>query len=490
MDGGGGGARRGRRRPDPRAWGAGGEAPWGGPGGARGGPAGRGRWAGETIIFCGHLLTLWSPSVVILCSLLCVTRAGHAPPGPPLASGPGLAVLSAVLFGVSVPFAKLLLPEVGPGVLAGVFYLASGVGLLAVGLAARGFRGWRGRAAGRAARRVSGRAPGEVAGPHGGPPAPREARLAGRAWLWLGLAILVGGIGAPLLLLFGLARTSGATASLLLNLEGVFTALLAWAFFSENVGPRVLFGMALVAVGAGALAWTGDLSAADLLGPLLVAGACLCAALDNNLTRKVALGDPLEIATWKGLVAGSFNLALALSLGESLPPAPPLAAAAVVGFLGYGLSLALFVAALRPLGAARTAAYFSLAPFLGAIASVLVLGDPLTPRLGLAALLMGLGALLLLSERHAHPHAHAPLAHDHRHLHDEHHGHGHPGRPAPAGEPHSHPHVHAPLLHAHPHYPDAHHRHAHEDHAHEDHGHEDPAHEDHGHGGHGHDSAT
>src|SRR4029450_10489877 len=177
--------------------------------------------------------------------------------------------------------------------------------------------------------------------------------------------------------------------------------------------------------GAVALAWSGVPTLAAVIGPIAVVGACIMWGLDNNWTRKVSLADPLQIVQFKGLIAGPVNVALGLWAGASLPGALDALLAAAVGFLGYGVSLALFVAALRHLGAARTGAYFSTAPFLGAVVAIVTLGEPLTGRLLVGGLLMGAGVWLHLSERHAHEHPHEPLAHDHLHRHDIHHDHTH-----------------------------------------------------------------
>ena len=193
--------------------------------------------------------------------------------------------------------------------------------------------------------------------------------------------------------------------------------------------------------------------------PSLIAGACLCWGIDNNLTRKLSSADPVQIAMLKGIVAGTVNLILALVGGAVQPSFGILLAAAAVGFLGYGVSLVLFVLGLRHLGSARTGAYFSLAPFVGAVLAV-VLGEPASLMLLVAGCLMGLGLWLHLSELHEHAHAHEAMDHEHRHRHDEHHQHEHGPDELP-GEPHSHWHRHAPLVHRHPHYPDLHHRHAH-----------------------------
>lgn len=183
-------------------------------------------------------------------------------------------------------------------------------------------------------------------------------------------------------------------------------------------------------------------------------------AADNNLTRQVSASDPVQIAMLKGLCAGAANTGVALALGARMPPLGVVAAIGLVGLFGYGVSLVLFVLGLRHLGTARTGAYFALAPFVGALISVLFLRDPMTDGLIIAGLLMAGGVWLHLTERHEHEHRHEPMEHDHWHTHDAHHQHAHaPGDPP--GEPHSHPHRHEALVHTHPHYPDIHHRHGH-----------------------------
>jgi drug/metabolite transporter (DMT)-like permease len=258
----------------------------------------------------------------------------------------------------------------------------------------------------------------------------------------------------------GLARTDAATASLLLTLEGAATALMAWFIFHENFDRRIALGMGCLIAGAGVLAWTGQPTWPGLIGPLAIAGACLAWGLDNNLTRKVALADPLQIVELKGLVAGPVNLASGLAIASAVPGASILALAGIVGFLGYGVSLALFVAALRHLGTARTAAYFSTAPFIGAVAAVVFLSEPVTLQLAVAGVLMAAGVWLHLTEQHDHEHVHEPIEHSHPHVHDLHHQHAH-GPDDPPGEPHTHWHRHERLVHKHPHVPDMHHTHGH-----------------------------
>jgi drug/metabolite transporter (DMT)-like permease len=347
--------------------------------------------------------------------------------------GAPLAILSAVLFGASTPFAKALLGNgVSPWLLAGILYLGSGVGLSAV----------------LAIRRVLGRAPDE---------APlRRADLP-----WTGLIVLSGGVVGPALLMVGLRTTSASSASLLLNLEGLATMLIAWIAFRENVDRRLLIGAAAILLGAVSLSWQGGPGGIGF-GTVAIAGACLAWGIDNNLTRKLSTADPVQIALIKGLVAGSVNLGLALLAGATMPSAAAIAGAALIGFFGYGVSLVLFVLGLRYLGTARTGAYFSTAPFIGAVLAIAVFDEPLTLRLVGAGVLMAVGLYLHLSEAHEHDHEHVALDHEHRHVHDAHHQHEHHPND-PIDEPHNHPHRHLPMRHRHPHYPDPHHRHGHAD---------------------------
>ena len=275
---------------------------------------------------------------------------------------------------------------------------------------------------------------------------------------WLLGAVIAGGVIGPVLLMVGLAATGAASASLMLNLEGVLTALLAWFAFRENFDRRIAFGMALIVAGGALLAFEPGALQGGYLGSLAVAGACLAWAIDNNLTRKVSSADPAAIAAIKGTAAGVVNLAIAGALGAAWPGLATAAAAACVGLLGYGVSLALFVVALRELGAARTGAYFSTAPFVGVALALFVLGEAPAPLFWPAAVLMLAGVWLHVSERHEHEHVHLPTEHEHSHLHDEHHRHAHE-IPWDGKEPHRHPHRHARLAHGHPHYPDIHHRH-------------------------------
>lgn len=346
----------------------------------------------------------------------------HLLPGVPLA------LVSAILFGATPPLSKLLLASVDPLMLAGLLYLGAGAGLAVYA----------------AARRSSEQA--EADAPL------RRADLP-----WLAGAVFMGGILGPVLLVYGLSLTSASNGALLLNLEGLATMGIAWVVFRENVDRRLLLGAAAILAGAVLLSWQGQGVAFDL-GAALVAGACLAWGIDNNLTRRISAADPVMIAMIKGLIAGAVNVALALANGAAVPPLSTVLAIAIVGLFGIGISLVLFVRALRHLGTARTGAYYSLAPFIGAVLAILLLSEPITLRLIGAAALMGLGLYLHLTERHSHEHVHAAMEHEHSHMHDEHHRHEHDG---PVTEPHSHWHRHAPMRHTHVHYPDLHHQHRH-----------------------------
>ena len=342
----------------------------------------------------------------------------------------GWALLAALLFGASAPLSKLLLDAFPPQALAGVLYLGAGIGLAGWG-AVRGRR-------------------------------PREAPLSRADAPWLALVVLSGGVIAPILLMEGLSRTTASSAALLLNLEAAFTVFLARCFLGETIGRRVGLGVLAIVAGATVLSWQGHVSWAGLGGSLLVVAASLAWGVDNTLTQKISAADPVRIATFKGLVAGTINLALASARAPLMDMDAPgvLALALATGFLCYGVSIVLYVRSLRHLGAARTGAYFGTAPFWGAILAVAILGEPVTTSLLVAALIMGVGLWLMLTERHQHWHAHEPLFHDHLHVHDEHHHHPH-GPGDPPGEPHAHGHHHEPLGHQHPHHPDIHHRHRH-----------------------------
>ena len=339
------------------------------------------------------------------------------------------ALLAAGLFGVSAPLARQLVGVMSPGILAGLLYLGSGLALAAMQLVQRARKTER-----------------------------SESPLRRGDLPWLLGAVFFGGVLGPSLLMWGLQSTSGAFASLLLGLEGILTALVAALAFRESVDRRVWLAAALMVSASGVLASLGG-GAASWLGVAGVVGACMCWAIDNNVTRPISAADPVQIAMIKGLVAGGFNLVLAKSMGEPLPAWQPALAALGIGALSYGVSLVLFILALRHLGSARAAAHFGTAPFFGA-AFAIVLGEPVTVWLLIAIGLMALATWLVLTEIHEHDHTHEALAHEHFHEHDEHHQHGHEF-PWDLKQGHAHAHAHVPLKHAHAHLPDLHHRHGH-----------------------------
>jgi len=348
-------------------------------------------------------------------------------------TGVAYAFLAAITFGASTPFAKLLVGQVAPVVLAGLLYLGSGLGLLS----------WfTFRAIGTTSENSA------------------SSRLTRKDVPWLAGAILFGGIAGPLLLMLGLTLTPGSAASLLLNMEGVLTSLLAWFVFKENFDRRIFVGMVLIVIGGGVLSWEQRPEFGVPWGAIAIVGGCLCWAIDNNLTRKISASDAVQIAGVKGLVAGVVNLTIGLALGMSMPPASSAFLAGVVGFCGYGLSLVFFVLALRNLGTARTGAYFSIAPFVGAAISLVLLREVPGTGFWVAGALMGAGIWLHLTEKHEHVHTHEPMFHAHPHTHAEHHQHQH-DFPWDGQEPHVHPHRHEPMTHSHSHVPDIHHRHEH-----------------------------
>ncbi len=348
-----------------------------------------------------------------------------------LSAGAGLALCSALLFGASTPLTKILLGRgLDPLLLASLLYLGSGAGL---GLLLLG--------------RSAVQAP------------PSEAPLGQRDLPWLALVVLFGGVAGPVLMMLGLASVHASAASLLLNLESVSTLAIAWLVFHEFVDRRLLLWAAAILGGALLLSWSGGVSGFGW-GAILIAGACLAWGIDNNLTRKISAGDPVQIACIKGIAAGIVNFVLAMLHGAALPSVGLLLAAALIGFIGYGASLVMFVRALRQIGTARTGAYYAIAPFFGAVLAVVLLDEPLTLQLAIAGVLMAIGLYIHLAEQHEHEHSHEAMQHQHPHVHDEHHRHAH-APSDPPGEPHLHAHRHAAMIHSHRHFPDIHHRHPH-----------------------------
>lgn len=339
--------------------------------------------------------------------------------------GAASGLCAAALFGASAPVAKLLVPGAGPLILAGLLYVGAGLALLV----AAPFR-----------RRDA------------------EAPIERSDLPVLAAIIVAGGVLGPLLLVFGLARLSGAAASLLLNLEAPFTIALAVAMLGEHLSRREVLGAAAVILGAAALTWSPSAVELDPVGVACIAGACAAWALDNNFSQRLSIRDPVAVTRAKALSAGAFNVALGIVVGERFPSAAHLVAALVTGSLGYGASIPLHLLAVRSLGAARQAAYFATAPFIGAAVAIPLLRERLPPAHVAAGALMAIGIAVIVRARHAHAHLHQPEEHTHAHVHEEHHAHAHEGA---VTEPHSHVHRHPPLFHDHPHLPDVHHRHGH-----------------------------
>lgn len=342
-------------------------------------------------------------------------------------------IISASLFGISPPLAKLLLKASPPVVLAGLLYLGAFVGLTLYS-ATR----WN-------KRRGFGK---EV------------APLEKKDFFWLAGAVLTGGIMGPISLMMGLTFVSGFSASLLLNLEGVTTAMIAVFLFKENAGKRLWLALACMTIAGVFLTWDPTQDRFNTIGPLLIIFAMVCWGIDNNLTRNISDKDPIQIARIKGLIGGTTSISLALILGMNISLDLTIAFALFVGSLSYGISLVFFIKALEDLGSLRTGAFFSFGPFIGAIASLIILrewiGWVMFPAIGL----MLVGVWLIVTERHSHLHLHSPIKHTHSHTHrDLHHLHEHSGK---FHEPHTHEHMHFEQAHIHVHWPDTHHRHEHD----------------------------
>lgn len=343
--------------------------------------------------------------------------------------GPLLALLSAVLFGVSPPLAKLLMGNVSPFALAGLLYLGSGIGLGLLAILRRD----------------------KIWIQFNKLPALPFAKLAG--------AIISGGVLAPLCLAYAIRSGSASEISLLLNLETVMTMLIAWLIFREYIGIWVWTGMLFMITGAALIALTPSQHLTVSRSALFVIAACAFWGLDNNLTRGIDQLSANAIATVKGLFAGSFSLGLGLVLAPHAFAALPIFGLLALGAFSYGMSLILFIEALQRIGASRASTYFASGPFIGVIISIVILGESPPAYYWIAAVAMLVGLAVLLRERHIHEHAHQELLHRHRHLHDSHHAHEHEGSQPP--EPHDHWHRHKPVTHSHFHWPDLHHRHKH-----------------------------
>lgn len=343
------------------------------------------------------------------------------------------AIIAAALFGASAPLSKLLLGEIAPTLMASFLYLGSGIGLYLQ----RYFRSLDNRFS-------------------------DEARLTRNDWPWIIGAVSVGGIVAPIVLMFGLKNTQASTASLLLNFEGVATTVIAVVTFKEAVGKRIWIAVLLITMASILLSWDSSGQWGFSFGAIGVLSACVLWGIDNNFTRNVSAKDPISIVTIKGLSAGTFSLILSVILGFPLPSFKFVLLAMVLGYFSYGLSIVLFIRAMRELGAARTSALFGTAPFVGAVLSLLLFRESQGTLFFFSLPIMIIGAVFLLKEEHEHLHKHETTEHEHRHIHnDSHHTHGHSDNEIPKNGYHSHGHEHEFIIHEHEHTPDIYHRHVH-----------------------------
>jgi len=345
-----------------------------------------------------------------------------------------MAILAAILFGVSAPLSKILLGEIGPIPLAAFLYIGSGAGLLVY----------------RKIERLT------------GSQREGEAPIVKKDTPWLIGAILSGGVIAPILLMSSLRITPASTASLLLNFESVATALIAALFFSEYIGKRVWIAIVLITSASILLSWDFTSQWGFSIGAVGIIFACFCWGIDNNFTRNISSKNPVSIVIIKGFSAGFFSLFLALLLKNPIPSLKIILLAMLLGFFSYGFSLVLFILAMRNLGSARTSAFFGTAPFIGAILAFILFKEIPNIMFIISLPIMMAGTIFLLREEHSHRHVHEYIAHEHRHSHkDGHHNHSHIPQEVPKGVYHSHFHIHESMEHEHSHVPDIHHRHSH-----------------------------
>lgn len=338
------------------------------------------------------------------------------------------AILAAFLFSLNSPFSKLLLEKVPPTLMAALLYLGAGFGMTFLYLLKRTSH-------------------------H-----KREAVLTKQELPFI-LGMIFLDIAAPILLMFGLTKTSAAGASLLGNFEIAATALIAFFVFKESISKRLWAALLFITAGCLILSVGGAGNLTFSSGSLLVLLASICWGLENNCTRMLSLKSPMEIVILKGFGSGLGSLIISLATEKPSFHLPSVLAACLLGFISYGLSIFFYVLAQRELGAARTGAYYAFAPFIGVLLAFLLFRERLTPSFLAALLFFGLGAYLASSERHRHLHTHTAITHEHRHSHDDgHHDHYH--EETVEGE-HSHIHTHAPLTHIHSHTPDLHHTHTH-----------------------------
>jgi drug/metabolite transporter (DMT)-like permease len=337
------------------------------------------------------------------------------------------ALLAAVLFGISTPLSKLLLSHLSPIMLAALLYLGAGSGMFALRLIIKANR-----------------------------PLSKEAGIA-RKDLPFTIGMVILDISAPILLLVGLTTTAAANVSLLSNFEIAATALLALWLFKETIGQRLWTAIILITASSILLSLKDLQGLSFSAGSIFVLLACLCWGLENNFTKMLSLKDPMQIVVIKGLGSGAGSLLIALVTKQMTADYSYILFTLILGFFAYGLSIFFYVRAQRDLGAARTSAYYAVAPFIGVGLSFIVAKEPITSNFIIAAILMIFGAYYAAREKHDHQHRHEVLCHDHRHHHgDGHHTHVHGDF---ISGKHSHPHEHETIEHAHHHAPDMHHKH-------------------------------
>jgi drug/metabolite transporter (DMT)-like permease len=340
-----------------------------------------------------------------------------------------MAILAAILYGISSPVSKLLLAQIPATLMAALLYLGAGIGMLIVN----------------GVQRLSHKAK-------------IEAGLTRRELPYV-VAMIILDIGAPILLMFGLTLSTPATVSLLNNFEIVSTSLIAFFIFKEAIGKRMVIAITLITLASIILSVAKISSITFSPGAILVLFACICWGLENNCTRMLSVKDPMQIVVIKGFGSGIGALLISFVSGQYRSNLKYMLAACVLGFVAYGLSIYFYILAQRGLGAARTSAYYAATPFIGVGISWMVFHNGITLSFLIALSIMLLGSYLALSEVHTHLHTHTEITHEHKHKHpEEHHTHAH--IPGFIGE-HSHQHTHESMLHEHSHTPDAHHNHSH-----------------------------
>lgn len=341
----------------------------------------------------------------------------------------GMAILAALLYGMSAPISKLLLKELPPTLMAALLYLGAGFGMLGISIYNVATKKEQ-----------------------------LEAKITKKEGPFV-LAMILLDIIAPIFLMLGLKMTTSSNASLLNNFEIVATSLIALFIFKETIGRRMWLAITLITVSSIILSVSDFGSLTFSLGSVFILLACLSWGLENNCTRMLSLKDPLQIVVIKGFGSGIGSLIICFMLNEFSQNWPYIAVALLLGFVAYGLSIYFYIRAQRDLGAARTSAYYATAPFIGVIISWIVLREGITPSFLIALVIMLIGTYFAVTEDHHHQHLHTAETHEHKHNHnDGHHNHQH-GEPV-TGE-HSHEHTHETITHVHGHMPDLHHRHSH-----------------------------